>query len=210
VPTLVLVGDLDSVTSSEGAEQVASSFPNAALVPVANMTHVTALGDHHRCASRIVLRFTRTLNAGDTSCAAEYPEIRAVDAFATRAGEIDGSSARRAATVAAATVADVIARWWGMGGFEAVGLRGGSFATSGYGLITWTLHRVRWVRDVAVSGTASWNRRTGAIRARVRLEGPGAPAGHLWLRWNDFEPLARASVHGTLGSRVVEMTIAAP
>ncbi|MGZ8593253.1 MAG: alpha/beta hydrolase [Actinomycetota bacterium] len=210
VPTLVLVGDLDSVTSTEGAQQVASSFPNATFVPVANMTHVTALADRHRCASRIVLRFVRTLDAGDTSCAGEYAAIRAVDAFAVRASEIEGPPARRTATVAAATVADVIARWWGMWGFEGVGLRGGSFDTSGWALVSWTLDGVRWVRDVAVSGTASWDRRTGAIRARVTLEGPGAPGGRLRLRWNDLEPLARAHVRGMLGGRPIEMTIPAP
>ena len=135
VPTLVLVGDLDSVTSPEGAEFVASRFPDATYVPVSNVVHVTALGDRHRCASTIVLRFVRTLEAGDTSCAAAYPEIRAVDGFAVRASELEGSPGRRAATVATATVADVIARWSGMGGSEGVGLRGGSFVTSGSGRV---------------------------------------------------------------------------
>jgi pimeloyl-ACP methyl ester carboxylesterase len=210
VPTLVLVGDLDSVTSPEGARQVASTFPNATFVEAANLTHVTALGDRHRCASRIVLRFVRTLDAGDTSCAAGYPEIRAVDAFAVRARQVEGPPARRAATVAAATVADMIARWSGMAGSEGVGLRGGTFLTRGYRLISWRLRHVRWVGDVAVSGSASWNRRTGAIRADVTLEGPGGPTGRLRLRWNDLEPLARANVRGTLGGRVVAITIAAP
>jgi pimeloyl-ACP methyl ester carboxylesterase len=210
VPTLVLVGDLDSVTSPEGARAVASSFPNSTFVQVANMTHVTALGDRHRCASRIVLRFTRTLDAGDASCASGYPEIRAVDAFAVRAAQIEGSIIRRAATVAAATVADAVARWSGMWGSEGVGLRGGAFVTSGYRRVSFSLDRLRWVGDVAVSGTASWNRRTGAIRAHVRLEGDGVPEGRLVLAWNDLEPLARASVRGTLEGRVVEMTIPAP
>jgi pimeloyl-ACP methyl ester carboxylesterase len=210
VPTLVLVGDLDSVTSPEGAAQVASRFPNSTYVPVANLTHVTALGDRHRCASRIVLRFVRTLDAGDTSCASEYAEVRAVDAFAVRAAEIDGSPGRRAAVVAASTVADVVARWGGMGGYEGVGLRGGTFTTRGSALVTWRLEEVRWVEDVAVSGTASWNRRTGSIRALVTLAGPGAHEGWLRLRWNDLEPLARADVRGRLGGEAVEMEIPAP
>jgi hypothetical protein len=189
---------------------VASSFPNATFVPVANLTHVTALGDRHRCASRIVLRFVRTLDAGDTSCAAEYAEIRAVDAFAVRASQVEGSEARRSATIAAAAVADVVARWWSMGGFEGVGLRGGSFETRGYATVTWTLDGVRWVRDVAVSGTASWDRRTGAIRAHVTLDGPGVPEAHLRLRWNDLEPLERARVRGRVGARTVHVTIPAP
>jgi pimeloyl-ACP methyl ester carboxylesterase len=207
VPTLVLVGDLDSVTSPEGSMDVASRFPSSTFVAVANVTHVTALGDRQGCAAGIVRRFVRTLDAGETSCAGAYPEIRAVDAFAVRASDVNGSAARRAATVAAATVADVVARWWGMGGYEGVGLRGGTFSTRGFRLVSWRLHGVRWVGDVAVSGTASWNRDTGAIRARVTLD--GVITGRLWLRWNDFEPLARARVRGTVGGRSVFVTIPA-
>ncbi|MEW6059778.1 MAG: alpha/beta fold hydrolase [Actinomycetota bacterium] len=211
VPTLVLVGDLDSVTSPEGAARVASSFPNATLVTVSNMTHVSALGDRRRCASRIVLRFVRTLSAGDTSCAADYPEIRAVDEFARRADAIGvGSRARRTALVVANTVADVIARWSGMGGSSGVGLRGGTFTTSGYVSVQWSLSRVRWVRDIAVSGTASWDRRTGAIRADVTFTGTGAPAGRLRLAWNDFDSLAQASVRGRLNGHRVSLVIPAP
>jgi hypothetical protein len=157
-----------------------------------------------------VLRFVRSLVAGDTSCASEYAEIRAVDAFALRADEIEGTTARRAAVVAASTVADVVARWPGMGGFEGVGLRGGTFTTRGSARVTWRLDGVRWVEDVAVSGTASWNRRTGAIRAVVTLTGTGVPGGRLRLRWNDLEALARADVRGMIGGRPVDLRIPAP
>ena len=51
VPTLVLVGDLDSITSSEGSRIVADRFPNSTFVQVANTGHVTALIDYSRCAS---------------------------------------------------------------------------------------------------------------------------------------------------------------
>lgn len=210
VPTLVLVGDLDSVTSPEGARQVAESFPNATYVPVANVTHVTALGDPRGCVSGLVRRFVRTLQTGDSSCVSGYAEIRAVDAFAVRASEIEGPPARRAAIVAASTVADVAARWWGMWGYEGVGLRGGTFTARGYRLVSWTLDEVRWVRDVGVSGTASWNRRTGEIRARITLEGPGVPRARLRLRWNDLEQLATATVRGVVGGHVIDMTFPAP
>jgi pimeloyl-ACP methyl ester carboxylesterase len=210
VPTLVLVGDLDSVTSPEGAAQVAAAFPASTSVEVANAVHVTALGDRHRCASRIVLRFVRTLDAGDTSCASRYAEIRAVDAFALRADEIDGSPARRGAIVAASTVADVIARWPQMWTAHGVGLRGGTFTTRGAALVAWSLDGVRWVEDVALSGRASWNRRTGAIRAHVVLDGSGVPPGRLRLRWNDLEPQSRARVWGVVGGVPVDLTVPAP
>ena len=60
VPTLVLVGDLDSITSSEGSRIVADRFPNSTFVQVANTGHVTALVDYSRCASNIVIEFVRT------------------------------------------------------------------------------------------------------------------------------------------------------
>jgi hypothetical protein len=211
VPTLVLAGDLDSVTSSEGAAEVASRFPSSTFVSVANLPHVTALGDRHRCASTIVLRFVRTLATGDTSCASGYPEVRAVDAFARSAADVDaGSTARRAAIVAGNTVADVLARWYAMSGYDGVGLRGGSFSATGTDVLGWTLRGVRWVEDVAVSGTVTWDRTSGAIRADVRLSGGGVPSGRLVLRWNDLEPLARAHARGRIGSITVSLGFAAP
>ncbi len=74
VPTLVLVGDLDSITSAEGSRLVVDAFPNATYVEVANVGHVTALADRSRCASDIARRFVRTLDPGDTGvCANGVP-----------------------------------------------------------------------------------------------------------------------------------------
>ena len=76
VPTLVLSGDLDSLTSPEGARLVASRFPNSTFVSIANGVHVMAISDFGRCASNIVVHFVATESAGDTSCAAKYNEVR--------------------------------------------------------------------------------------------------------------------------------------
>ena len=54
VPTLVLVGDQDSLTSPEGARDTANAFPDATFVETANMVHVSALVDFDACASLIV------------------------------------------------------------------------------------------------------------------------------------------------------------
>src|SRR5262245_42665048 len=117
VPTLVLAGDLDSLTSPEGARATARAFPRSTFVRVANMTHVSALADFGQCASRNVLRFVRTKRAGDTSCARRYHENRLVETFARRAADLGyAGPRRRTAEVAAATVADVLARWWSMVG----------------------------------------------------------------------------------------------
>jgi pimeloyl-ACP methyl ester carboxylesterase len=211
VPTLVMAGDLDPLTSPEGARQTAAAFPNSTYVEVANMTHVTALADFSRCTSDIVLRFVRKLDAGDTSCASEYSEIRVVDKFSRRAeGQGELPTRRLAILVGARTVSDVIARWYQMYGYEGVGLRGGRFSTTDGPRIKWELDGVRWVDDVAVSGTATWDRTTGAMRADIRLSGSGAAPGRLTLRWNDWDRLARASVTGVLNGREIDVTIPAP
>ena len=209
VPTLVLVGDLDSVTSAQGARRVANSFPNATFVEVSNMIHVSALADTNGCAAGIVQRFVRTLSAGNTSCALWYPEIHVVDSFPLHAAQLPGPAARRAALVAADTIGDVLARWETMGGSSGVGLRGGTFTTSGDALRHWTLHGVRWVPDVAVSGTITLPAHSGALRATVTLTGGGVPNARLHLRWNTWASLARATVAGTVGGRAVKVVVPA-
>jgi pimeloyl-ACP methyl ester carboxylesterase len=217
VPTLVLAGDLDSLTSPEGARMTARAFPDATYVEVANMTHVSALVDFDQCASRIVLRFVRTKRAGDTSCARRYHENRLVETFARQATDLGyAGPRRRTARVAAATAADVLARWWSMAGRHGVGLQGGRFFTIG-GAFTadrpvarWRLSKVRWVRDVAVSGRMTWNRRTGAVRAHVTVAGPGAVPGRLVLRWDDGRRHPPATVTGRLGGERVDFRFPAP
>ena len=217
VPTLVLAGDLDSLTSSEGARTTARAFPRSTFVRVANMTHVSALVDFDQCASRIVLRFVRTKHAGDTTCARRYHENRLVDSFARRATDLGYTGPRRrTARVAAATVADVLARWYTMAGRHGVGLQGGRFFTIGgaftsdHPVARWKLSDVRWVRDVAVSGSMKWNRRTGAVRSRVDVDGSGAIPGSLVLRWNDLRRHAPATVTGRLGGERAEFRFPAP
>ncbi len=137
VPTLVLVGDLDSITSSEGSRIVADRFPNSTFVQVANTGHVTALVDHSRCTSNIVVEFVRTESPGDTSCASQYQEVRTTDEFALRLSDVatpsGSASARqlRVASTVTSTVGDVFPRWFAMLGSEGVGLRGGTFTTTG-------------------------------------------------------------------------------
>ena len=82
VPVLVLVGDLDTITSPEGSQIVASNFPGSTYVEVVNTLHVTALGDYSRCASDLVINYVDSGgDAGDTSCAGEYNEVRTVEEF---------------------------------------------------------------------------------------------------------------------------------
>jgi hypothetical protein len=109
-----------------------------------------------------------------------------------------------------------MARWWIMSGNHGVGLLGGRFTTRGgyYSgtppVVTWRLHGVRWVRDVAVSGRMRWNQQSGAFVAHVRVAGSGAPGGRLTLRWNDQDRHAQAVAHGRLAHTPVRMTFPAP
>jgi hypothetical protein len=59
-----------------------------------------------------------------------------------------------------------------------------------------------------VSGTVSWNRVSGAIVARIRVQGPSP--GQLVLRWNDYRQLAELRVNGTIGDRPVDLVMPAP
>jgi pimeloyl-ACP methyl ester carboxylesterase len=213
VPTLVLNGDLDSVTSSDGARATARHWPNSTFVRVANMVHVSALVDFDQCASVIVRRFVRTTDPGDTSCAARYHENRLVDRFArTAAGTGWPAGPRRDALIANATLSDVLARFYELYGRKDVGLQGGHWKYRGGGftrphpVAVYTLHNVRWVRDVAVSGTMRWHRKSGVVEADVRISGSGAQPGRLRLAWNDLDRHAAATARGTIAGRPVSYT----
>jgi pimeloyl-ACP methyl ester carboxylesterase len=217
VPTLVLAGDMDSLTSPEGARMTARAFPESTYIELANMTHVAALIDFDQCASRIVLRFVRTRSAGDTSCARRYHENRLVPTFVRHADALGYAGPRRRTTrVAAATAADVMARWLTMSGKHGVGLQGGRFSTVGGAftsdrpVVRWQLSGVRWVRDVAVTGAMTWNRRSGMVRAQVTATGAGAVDGRLRLRWDDGRRHAGAVATGRLGGQSVEFRFPAP
>ena len=214
VPTLVLNGDLDSITSSEGARIVADRFPNSTFVSVANVGHVTALVDYSRCASDLVIEFMRTGTVGDTSCAADYQEVRTTDAFPRHFADVapapgDGPvRQRRVASTVVETIGDVFPRWFAMYGGSGVGLRGGRFTTTGYDDVRFVLHDLRWVENLGVSGRVTWNRATGAVAAFVTC-GVAADC-RLTVRWNYNEPHASASVDGVIEGRRVALTIPAP
>jgi pimeloyl-ACP methyl ester carboxylesterase len=213
VPTLILNGDLDSVTSSDGARDTAAHWPNSTFVQTANVVHVSALVDFGQCASVIVRRFVRTRDPGDTSCAGKYHENRLVDRFARTA---DGTGwpagARREALIVNATLADVLARFYEMYTHNGKGLQGGRWHYRGGAftkprpMAVYTLRRVRWVKDVAVSGTMRWHRRSGVVEANVRVSGPGAAPGRLRLTWNDLDEHADATARGTIAGRPVSFT----
>jgi pimeloyl-ACP methyl ester carboxylesterase len=231
VPTLVLSGDLDSVTSPEDANQAAAQFPNVVHLLIPNLTHVTAWtfsdvallpdgGDLTHCVQDIVRRFVVQLSTGDTSCIPKVRPIRTVPTFAERvdqlapAAALQGNQAKprdlKVAAAALETVGDVFARFlvtYGIGS----GLRGGEFTYEitplGY---DFTLDHVRWTDDLEVSGTISWNMNNDDVLANVKLFQDGKRIGRLEIEWDDGKRNSVASISGTIGNAAVKAKRIAP
>jgi len=231
VPTLVLSGDLDSVTSPEDATEAAAQFPNVTHLVIPNLTHVTSYfysdvgylpdgGDTTHCVQRIVRRFVAQLSPGDTSCIPNVRPIRTVPTFASSieqlvpvqavSGNQAGTRDLKLAAGALETIGDVFARFlvtFGIGS----GLRGGEFTYTlqpfGY---EFALNRVQWTDDLQVSGTMRWHVATGNVIADVRLRRGGAQVGTLRVEWNDVQKNAVATLTGAIGNKTVKAKRIAP
>jgi pimeloyl-ACP methyl ester carboxylesterase len=224
VPVLVLNGEFDVTTPLVNASDAAAAWPNATFVPVANEIHVTALYDYERCASRIVRRFVRTLDAGDTSCADETPEIHVVEAFPERLADAPAArpggpgdestiADRRIAWAATETVADAFNRWWNeLYGGTGAGLRGGTYRIEGpfYSFdrpLVIRFDRTRFVSDLAISGVVVWHRSGAVANARLRIDAAGI-AGRLRLVFATDRSNDVTTVTGMLDGRRIAVTTA--
>jgi pimeloyl-ACP methyl ester carboxylesterase len=231
VPTLVLSGDLDSVTSPQDATLAAAQFPNVTHLLVPNLTHVTSYfysdvgylpdgGDTTHCVQRILRRFIAQLSPGDTSCIPNVRPIRTVPRFASVVSQLDpvqavsgnqaGTRDLKVAAAALETVGDVFSRFlvtFGIGG----GLRGGEFTYTlqpfGY---EFELKRVQWTDDLQVSGRMRWHLDTGNVVADVRLRQDNKQVGTLTIEWNDVQKNAIATLTGTIGTKTVKARRIAP
>ena len=221
VPTLVLNGDLDTITTSDQAREVASRFPASTFVEIQNSFHVTALYDADGCASDIYTRFVKNLALVDTSCAQEIAEVRVVPSFpasladTTPADPAPGDAStpddRRLAAAAAFTVADVVARWWVNYDGTSVGLRGGRWSYFGDRVVHFDLARTRFVPGVEVTGKVRWGyNAAGKVRADVQVRGPGGATANLVIRWAGREQNAVAALTGTVSGRALQATMPAP
>ena len=220
VPTLVLVGDLDSITPLDDSAVVARRFPHGRLVVIRNQVHVTALADHDGCAAGIVRRFVRVRSAGDTSCALRFAAVRVVGSFPrtvappTRRRRVRGDRStlrdRRAAAVAAAVVGDALARWQINYSGVDQGLRGGTWSYDGDDVQTFTFRRVRFVRDLAVSGSARWTLASGVVVADLVLRDARGRLGSLRIRFSENGPRRRARLAGSFRGRRLRAIMLAP
>ena len=217
VPVLVLNGDLDTTTTPAEGEGAARLFPRAQHVIVANTGHVTALGDFGGCAATIVTRFTQTGRV-DGGCAERVPALHLVPAFSQTLDEVapakalPGNAATdrdlREAAAAVLGAADVLSRSYEFYEHSGSGLRGGSFSATTSGAVVHAgLSGIRWTTDLAVSGDARLDARTGVARAHLNLAGA---TGGIDASWRTAGSAAAASITGTLNGRVLRATMPAP
>jgi hypothetical protein len=216
VPTLILSGELDSITTPAEGAMVSRQFPRSRQVHVANSFHVTAVGDTDHCAVRILRRFVRTPSRWPRhGCAGRVPPVRTIGVFPRLVRGVPvahgrGSVlARRVAPTAALTVADLLDRWWNNYSGHAPGLRGGRWRYTGDRTTVFTLRRVRLAADVAVSGTATWHRYGNRLTVDLTVSAhsrTGALAGG----WDTRRSGARTTLRGTFGGRPVAATFRAP
>jgi pimeloyl-ACP methyl ester carboxylesterase len=220
VPTLVLNGELDTLTTPAEGRIVAGQFPNATRIQVTSGLHVTALGDLDGCASRIVRFFVSHARVGDTSCAAELPPLRTAPPFwrtvsdatpaKAKSGSTTDSARLRAVSVAAATAGDAMYRWWQTYEVGGLGLRGGSWTADGNTTLEFTLTGYRFAQDLAVSGHVTWDMVAGTATVNLRLAGASAVAGRLVGSWDTKAAGAKAILTGTLGGEAVNASVLAP
>jgi pimeloyl-ACP methyl ester carboxylesterase len=209
VPTLVISGDLDTITTAAEGEATSALFPRARQVVEINGAHVDAIDDPYDCASRIARRFIETLDTGNTGCLTRIPEVRTVPMFARRVDQLPQSSRQlRAANAALQTVGDALARTSWLTG-DGTGLRGGTYTQSTSGDIEHVqLSGYKWAQDLPVSGTIAIDRHNGTVHAAVTVS--GASRGTLLIDWNDLQPNAQARITGSLDGTKIHDTTYAP
>ena len=219
VPTLVLSGELDTVTTPVEGAAVVKLFPHAQQVVLANSAHVDALDDPYACASRIAVTFIATLAPGDTACAAKIPPLRLVPAFARHASALapatpdrgDHASAAQLRVVAAAiqAVGDAFARESWLPSPEGAGLRGGTFRVSTFGdNAHYQFYRARFTEDVAISGEVLQHAAAGDVSGSIAVT--GVSRGKLDFQWSGRDAGAQVSIVGALDGRAVNATMPPP
>jgi pimeloyl-ACP methyl ester carboxylesterase len=233
VPTLVLSGELDSITTAAEGALVRAQFPAARQVYVANSFHVTADGDSDLCAVNVLRAFVQDPQHGVTAsvlaCTTQVPPVRAVVSYARSftatepatpgQGNLVGVAGRRAAAVAALTAADVMDRWWNNYVGHGVGLYGGTWSYTGDQDVVFSLRSVRLEQDLAVSGTLRWGRYSHQVQVRLTVVqvDPGGVAvpgsvvgGSISGGWDSRAAGAVAALTGSLGQLPLRVTLLAP
>ena len=176
VPTLVISGDLDTITTAAEGDLVAAQFPRAQHLLVANGLHVNALGDPSSCAATAVRSFlSDSTSPVAQSCA--RPAIRTAMSYARSSAALPLDMAVQQ------TVEDAFDRALQTYGTAGLGLRGGRWKSRGWPSTRITLDGYRLYGDLPVNGRVTWNAGTGSVVASVHIDGRGK--GRMWRgSWN--------------------------
>jgi hypothetical protein len=114
-------------------------------------------------------------------------------------------------SAAAYTAGDALTRWWVNSSGDGVGLRGGTFHYDANNPTAFVLNGLKWVDDVEVSGTITWDYNyPGEVRAKLNIGGSGTATGELLVTWQDRVPSAQAKILGNIGNRKIAATMYAP
>lgn len=224
VPTMVLSGELDSITTPAEGALVAGQIRGARQVIVANSFHVTATDDTDGCGRALVQAFVAqpraALPASALQCAANVPPVRGAPTYSMSFRDNGSGAARqRAAMTAAQTVADIMDRYLQTYASTGTGLRGGTWRSAGDHTVTLRLNGVRLASDLAVSGTVVWGRYAHTSSVTLQLSQVDAQ-GHAIARsavngslsgtWDTRAAGARVSLTGSQGGQAVSYGFLAP
>lgn len=219
VPTLILAGEFDTITTPAEGDMVERQLPNASTLLIANALHVTAMDDPSGCSARLVRRVVRTgdnaIPADFRTCARDEPIIRAVGSYAQsvrrqqRPPGAPASRLGRVVSAATATAADLTDRWWQDFANHGHGLRGGEWTYRGFRTVHFTLDEVQLLPSLPVSGTATWDRRAETFTCDLTVDGKSGIV-RIRARWSTTAPDAKVYVHVTTGSGVRILHYLAP
>ncbi len=225
-PALVLAGEHAVQAPSATLRKVAALLPSGRYVRVRGAAALPALSDPGGCAGALVRAFLKTRGKVSPGCATRPARPRAVTAFPltlqaapaalrdARAHGRDRSTLadRRAATVAALTVADALAS--AQSGDEPAGvpgLRGGSAAvTRRDTTLTLTLRGLRFVRDAAADGVVTYDAKTGSLYAALSLRAADGSTRAFVLTWNTNQVKGYAAARGSADGRPLLLVLRAP
>jgi hypothetical protein len=219
VPTMVLTGDLDTVTPVGEGDQVAAEFKQVTRVIVKNGVHVTAIGDTTGCLSGMVNDFVASGGTTDTTCAATAsPAWRLVPSYALTVADVSlrgvsGNTTNknmRTARAAVLTAGDALSRYWNLGLTSAPGLRGGSMKVNNAETKI-TLTNDEFTSDLSVSGTIVMDANADTNTATLTLS--GVATGSITFTWTNYDfvnPQKTAHVTGTINGASVAIDVPEP
>jgi pimeloyl-ACP methyl ester carboxylesterase len=228
VPALIISGEYDNITTVADGAAAAKEFARGRQVIIANSFHVNALPrSRSDCAAQIVRRFIGTLATGDTTCAAQVPDLPLAQDFALTVGAVEparplpGNTAddaqRRCISAAVFTAADVLTRVRSNGSGHGVGLRGGDFHVRSHDdAASVELNAVRWTPDLAVSGHLQWRGAREPVSGELTWNSAvGATASscgsaHLSVSWPQDTRDGRATVSGSIAGAAVNAELPVP